>query len=111
MAEMLMGYDVECVNAGRTKGINSDFLQKIEKIHLEFETPCTLYCTGQTIESNLKGFKRIRKNSLFDIQQHTYSHVLFKTVLRKTDGGVEYVKAGSLEQIREEVEKTSGILK
>ncbi len=111
MSELLIGYDVECVNEGKTKGINVDFLKKMKMIHEELNAPCTLFCRGQTIESNMEGFQEIRKNSLFDIQQHTYSHVLFKTILRKTENGVEYVRGGSLEQIYEEVEKTNRILK
>ena len=102
---MLIGYDVELFqatpNKSDAKAINTDFLKKIKNIHQDMNAPCTLFSAGQTVENNIQAFQELKKSSLFDIQQHTYSHVLFKTIVRKTETGVEYVRSGSLEQIQE----------
>jgi hypothetical protein len=69
-----------------------------------------LFVVGQTLERWLPQFQDIAGDPLFDIQQHTYSHQLLKTVYIEDGRSVRVVPGVSTEETREEVRKTSMIL-
>jgi len=75
---LLIGYDVEC---DKDPSIVSSFLERVEEVHSQLEAPCTFFTLGRVIEANGDELSSLRERcDLIDFQQHTYSHVLLKTV-------------------------------
>ena len=111
MATLLIGYDVEVRDP--SLDITKKFLRTAPKLHSELEAPCTFFICGQTLENNLEEFQRVKEGwgDIMDFEQHTYSHVPLKTVVEDSVRGFRVVKGGSLEQIREEVERASELLR
>jgi len=111
MATMLIGYDVEVQDP--LLGITRKFLKQMKKVHSDLDVPCTLFICGKTLEDNVEDFQSLLDDRrLFDIQQHTYSHKLLKTlVYRYEDGKIEIYKGGTLDEIREEVARTNELLR
>lgn len=111
MATLLIGYDVEIQDPEGWE-ITKRFLKIAPEIHKQLHAPCTFFVCGKTLENNIADFQRVRdRYPLIDFQQHTYSHVLLKTVVMERENNIELYRGGTLEQIREEVEKTSNLLK
>ncbi|MBI2914626.1 MAG: polysaccharide deacetylase family protein, partial [Firmicutes bacterium] len=79
--------------------------------HRELEAPATFFIAGRTLEHSLDAFGRLLPHPFFDLQQHTYSHVLLKTVCMETGGKVQVYRGGSLDQIREEVGRTNRLFR
>lgn len=104
----LIGYDTEDQNPACT----GPFLRRMQEIHETAAVPATLFLCGRTIERNLDALRPLVGHPLIDLQQHTYNHVLLKTVcIEDPVEGVRYVRAGTLEQIRDEVRRTSALLR
>ncbi len=72
---LLVGYDVESADPEITRA----FLRKAEEIHRALEAPGTMFFVGKTLIKSIESCQNLAKYELFDIQQHTYSHVLLKT--------------------------------
>ncbi len=104
---LLIGYDVESPEPEITR----TFLRKAVTLHEAMEVPATLFVVGRTLEANQDAFRAVAGHPLFDLQQHTYSHVLLKTVCMEHDDKVELHRGGTLEQIREEVRRASRLLR
>ncbi len=106
---LLIGYDVETM--ARSK-ITIKFLELAPKIHYKYDAPCTFFVLGQTLLYHLNEFKRVvgEYGDFIDIQQHTFSHVSFKTLVIEYEGN-KLVRGGSLDQIRTEIYITSMLLK
>lgn len=105
MATLLFGYDVE--NGDPNSDITRVFLDRATRVHDALDAPCTLFVCGATIENNLDAFKKAAERSdLFDIQSHTYSHCLLKTVCQNVDGEITVFPGGSLPQIRSEMKRS-----
>ena len=107
MATLLIGYDVE----SQDSEITGAFLKKAGEIHRAFKVPCTMFVVGKTLEKNISNCHDLAKDELFDLEQHTYSHVLLKTVVMETQNEVKVVKGGSLSQIEEEIKKANELIK
>lgn len=105
---MLVGYDVEWMGEG---DITPGFLERIRHIHNELAIPATLFIVGRTLERCVPAFREIASDPLFDIQQHTYSHQLLKTVYIETGESVQVVRGVGLDRIREEVRRTTELLR
>ncbi len=111
MAELLIGYDIEGSRfEDIMPGITSKFLNMVHKIHIELDAPCTLFIMGKTLESHIDAFNKFCNNSIFDIQQHTYSHISLKNLVENGRNG-RCLKGVSLEEIQDEVKKTNELLK
>lgn len=95
MTAVLIGYDVEacaigeglaCLGAHSGHGMGEAVdrtatrkgLEVILHNHEEFEAPATLFVCGRTLVHNIDALEAFVDHPLFDIQQHTYSHVLLK---------------------------------
>jgi peptidoglycan/xylan/chitin deacetylase (PgdA/CDA1 family) len=95
MTAILVGYDVEacaigeglaCLGAhephGLGEAVDRDSTRKgleiIRRNHEEFDAPATLFICGRTLVHNIDVIEPFIDHPLFDIQQHTYSHVLLK---------------------------------
>lgn len=117
-----IGYDVESADAPGaapvvtpTRGvtITESFLKVAGPLHRKLNVPCTLFICGKVLEQNVKAFQQTQKDfkDLFDLQQHTYSHLLLKTVVQENEQGISVVKSGTLDEIKHEVQKTNELLK
>jgi peptidoglycan/xylan/chitin deacetylase (PgdA/CDA1 family) len=105
---MLIGYDVE---AGGAQGVTSHFLEQASAIHNRLGVPATLFIVGQTLECWVPEFQAIAADPLFDLQQHTYSHQLLKTVHIDDGKSIRVVRGVSPEETRQEVRKTTELLR
>ena len=111
---LLLGYDVESRGTG---GFGFEeaarFLKVAVPLHKELQVPCTLFICGMTLENNIKEFQKVGAEhaDLFDLQQHTYSHVLLKTVVQDNETGITVYSGGDPGKIREEIQKTNGLFK
>ena len=105
---MLIGYDVE---AGKIEGVTPRFLEQIRALHNRLGVPATLFTVGQTLEQWVPEFQAIAVDPLFDLQQHTYSHQLLKTVYIDDGKSIRVVCGVGLEETRQEVRKTSELLR
>lgn len=106
MATFLIGYDVEHQDTAVTRA----FLERAIEVHTQLQAPATFFVVGQTLEKNVDVFRAIAGNPLFDVQQHTYSHVLLKTVCQENEQGVRLFPGVTLERIHDEVQKTSALI-
>ena len=104
----LIGYDVEARNVDCTR----PFLRRTLEIHEAAGVPATFFLCGRTIELNKEDLRPFAHHPLFDLQQHTYNHVLLKSVcIEDPDEGIRVFKGGTLDQIRDEVRRTSDLLR
>ena len=106
---LLIGYDVE--SSGDTSVV-SRFIAKAEEVHSDLDAPCTFFIVGKVAENNSRELAELRERSgLFDYEQHTYSHMLLKTVLMDDGREKTMVRGGTPEQIEEEIARTNRILR
>ncbi|HEX2035259.1 MAG TPA: polysaccharide deacetylase family protein [Chloroflexota bacterium] len=104
----LIGYDVEA----RDPAVTQPFLRQALAIHEATGVPATLFLAGRTIDLNREALRPLAEHPLFDFQQHTYNHVLLKTVcIEDPVDGIRLFRAGTLDQIRDEVRRTSTLLR
>ena len=121
MATILMGYDVEFSAIGENMcragllmfypelpdDTTAASLEIISRNHNELGARATLFVCGRTLLHSLPAIARASKDKVFEIQQHTYSHVLFKPDI--WEGGV--FKPSPPEALMHEVTATSALLK
>jgi len=126
----LIGYDTEsaAVGEGLARFIGPDVPQYrfaldpestrrgvdlLAKLHRELEAPCTFFLCGRTLLHALDALEPLAASDLFDIQQHTYSHVVFRDVRYRPAGGeVEAVLPETPHvALREELELTSDLIR
>jgi peptidoglycan/xylan/chitin deacetylase (PgdA/CDA1 family) len=103
---ILFGVDVESAdeNSLGYARHGADFFRALE-------VPVTWYLTGQTLEKYPDEFARLAEDPLIELQCHTYSHVLLKTVFIQVPKGLTihgktdfFLKpGGTLEQIETEL--------
>jgi len=79
---ILFGIDVECANEN-----TAGFVKYAQSLFHELETPVTWFLTGQTLERYPDLFRSLKDDPLIDLQSHTYSHMLLKTVLMRVPEG------------------------
>jgi peptidoglycan/xylan/chitin deacetylase (PgdA/CDA1 family) len=108
MGTFLIGYDVEY---NGTEDVTVSFLERAAAVHNEVGVPATLFIVGRTLKRWISQFRAIATDPLFDLQQHTYSHQLLKTVYIDDGKTVRVQRGVSLEQIREEVRKTTDLFR
>ncbi|MBC7327174.1 polysaccharide deacetylase family protein [bacterium] len=108
MATLLIGYDVESGEPDVTRR----FLELAWELHNRYLAPCSFFLVGRTLEIvGAEAFKPFVNNPLFDLQQHTYSHLLLKTVYIDDGEKIQLVRGGTLEEIERDVSKASRLLK
>ena len=106
---MLLGYDVE--SQEKREGTTERFLERARELHNRLNVPATLFIVGRTLEQNVAEFQSIAQDPLFDLQQHTYSHQLLKTVHIDDGKTVRVVLGVSPQKARSEVHKAGELLK
>src|SRR5438552_3796664 len=97
MATLLIGYDTEsaAVGEGLARFLGPEVPQYrcaldpettrrgvrlLSRLHEELQAPCTFFLCGRTLLHALDAVEPLAPSPLFDIQQHTYSHVVFRDV-------------------------------
>ncbi len=105
---LLIGYDTE---AWWAPDETQRFLEIAKKVHTELQAPCTLFIVGKVLEMNPAAFQRIARNPLFDLQQHTYTHMRLKPVTLIENGKPRPLDWGTPEQAREDVEKANELFR
>ncbi len=70
----LIGYDVE------SNTMTPDFLKMALPLHRELDCPTTFFIKGQTLVRFQKEIIPLHIEPLFDLQQHTFTHVIFKAL-------------------------------
>ncbi|MFC1714041.1 hypothetical protein ACFL6S_10240 [Candidatus Poribacteria bacterium] len=95
----LLRYDTEAASASQNM---SGFLERVLEVHRKHEIPVTLFCTGGAMEHReqefIAFFQEIKGDPLFDIQDHSYSHV-----------GVGYEAGKSIEVLRADYERSFAV--
>ncbi len=99
MATFFIGYDVESKDTDVTRR----FLAAALTVHEDLEAPFTLFVVGRTLRANADAFAALVGHPLVDIQQHTDSHMLLKTVYQVNESGTQVFRGGSLEDVRADV--------
>lgn len=102
----LLGYDVE---SGATN-VTGRFLEAAWRLHEELKAPATLYVVGQIAARHQDALSVLARHDLFDVGQHTFSHMLLKTICTDRDGSLEVVRGGTPEAIQNEVRRASDAL-
>jgi peptidoglycan/xylan/chitin deacetylase (PgdA/CDA1 family) len=62
------------------------------------------------VEQNVDALLPLTADPLFDLQQHTYSHVLLKTICTVNERGTQVKRGGSLEQLDEELGRANAVI-
>lgn len=109
---LLVGYDIETASDS-TRG----FLQGAQRLHRELNIPWAIFTTGQTMEARRADLEALADDPLVTPAQHTYSHILLKTVyMQPGDGkpvhgpGLTFLGMGAtLEKIEEEITRTQAL--
>jgi hypothetical protein len=110
---IIFGYDVETASES-----TSGFLEGASALHDKYKVPWSIYLTGMTVEGRTEAITRLVSNPLLTIGQHTYSHLLLKSVYMTPGDGKPihdafpnyFKKGGSLSEIREEIQKTQTLI-
>lgn len=103
MATLLIGYDTEAAAVGEglarflspqvpqyRAALDPDVTRRgvrlLARLHEELEAPCTFFVCGRTLLHALDAIEPLASSPLFDLQQHTYSHVVFRDVRYLAEG-------------------------
>ncbi|WP_308636351.1 polysaccharide deacetylase family protein [Paenibacillus silvisoli] len=106
MAKLLIGYDVEAMDE-RT----DQFLKKAMQVHAELRSPASIFVVGKTLERNAEQCRKAAEEGWLEFHQHTYSHVLLKTVVQENEAGIQVFPGASYEQAKEEILRGQQALK
>ncbi|MEZ4621637.1 MAG: polysaccharide deacetylase family protein [Caldilineaceae bacterium] len=106
---MLIGYDVEWQS--QEGNVTEHFLATAQALHQRLTIPTTFFIVGQTLERCVPYFQAIKDDPLIDLQQHTYSHQLLKTVYIDDGKSIRVKRGIEPEETRLEVRKTTQLLK
>ena len=130
MATILVGYDTESAAIGeglaRFVGVPNytDYAPALEpdtaaqalellgRIHADVGVPGTLFVCGRTLLHALESVQEASASGLFDVQQHTFSHLPFRDIEYAPEEGVTAIIPASPEvALREELAVTSELIK
>lgn len=130
MGTILVGYDTETAAVGEALSLMTESptfplyelaldpltcgqaLELLTEIHAEADVPATLFVCGRTLLMALDSVRAAHASGLFDVQQHTFSHVPFKDIVYSPEPGiVATIPAAPPEALLEELRFTSRLLK
>jgi peptidoglycan/xylan/chitin deacetylase (PgdA/CDA1 family) len=130
MATLLIGYDTEsaAVGEGLARFLGPDVPQYraaldpettrrgvgvLARLHEELDAPCTFFLCGRTLLHALDAIEPLAASPLFDIQQHTYSHVVFRDVRYRAEGSATEAVLPETPPValREELRMTSELIR
>lgn len=94
----LLRYDTEAWEPQKMEG----FLEKVIQVHRRDGIPATFFCKGATLElmeEQFKGFyEEVKDDGLFDIEDHSYSHI-----------GLGYEQGKPVDVLRADYERSFGV--
>jgi peptidoglycan/xylan/chitin deacetylase (PgdA/CDA1 family) len=127
---ILVGYDTETAAVGEalsllTESPNfplyakaldpatcAEALALLGEIHAEADVPATLFICGRTLLHALEPVRAAKASGLFDVQQHTFSHVPFRDIEYSPEPGiVATIAASPPEALSAELEVTSRLIR
>ena len=130
MATLLIGYDTEAAAVGEglarfispgvpqyRAALEPDVTRRgvaiLSRLHEELEAPCTFFICGRTLLHALDALEPLAASPLFDLQQHTYSHVVFRDVRYTAAGaaGEAVIPETPHVALREELGFTSDLIR
>jgi peptidoglycan/xylan/chitin deacetylase (PgdA/CDA1 family) len=130
VATLLIGYDTEsaAVGEGLARFIGPEVPQYryaldpdtakrgvrlLARLHESLEAPCTFFVCGRTLLHALDAIEPLAASDLFDIQQHTYSHVVFRDVRYRAAGSATEAVLPETPRValREELRFTSELIR
>jgi peptidoglycan/xylan/chitin deacetylase (PgdA/CDA1 family) len=129
MAILAIGYDTEsaAVGEGLARFLGPDVpqyrpaldadsarrgLEIITRVHTDLGVPATLFVCGRTLLHALDAVEAAASSPLFDIQQHTYSHVVFRDIVYSAGGaGTAVIPETPPVALREELAWTSELIR
>lgn len=77
--------------------------RKIVEVHKRLQMPATFFITGKTLEANVKEYKELLTDPLFEVASHTWSHKMLRA-------NVFCGSAASAEEKREEVFRSKELI-
>jgi peptidoglycan/xylan/chitin deacetylase (PgdA/CDA1 family) len=87
-------------------------LELLGQIHADAGVPATLFVCGRTLLHALEPVRAAQAGGLFDIQQHTFSHVPFRDIEYSPEPGiVATIPAAPPVALREELAVTSRLIR
>ena len=113
MATILVGYDTETAAVGEALSLFTESpnfplyalaldpdtcreaLELLTEVHADAGVPATLFTCGRTLLHALEPVRAAKASGLFDIQQHTFSHVPFKDIVYSPGPGLTGTIAAS----------------
>jgi peptidoglycan/xylan/chitin deacetylase (PgdA/CDA1 family) len=129
MATILVGYDTETAAVGEVLSLFAEApsfpryalaldpetcaraLDALEVVHRDAGVPATLFVCGRTLLHALEPIQEAKATGLFDVQQHTFSHVPFRQIEYTGDEGASIsIPPSPPEALREEVAFTSSLI-
>lgn len=94
----LLRYDTEAADSKKPEQMDG-FFEKVVEIHRKHAIPATFFCCGRALDLREKSFRQffaeVKGDPLFDIQDHSYSHI-----------GIAYERSEALEKTRADYEKS-----
>jgi peptidoglycan/xylan/chitin deacetylase (PgdA/CDA1 family) len=130
MATILVGYDTETAAVGEALSLFTESpnfplyaraldpetcreaLELLTDVHADVGVPATLFVCGRTLLHALEPVRAAKASGLFDVQQHTFSHVPFKDIAYSPEPGiVATIPASPREALLEELAFTSRLIR
>lgn len=106
---ILAGYDIEArAEYGDGKSTRL-FFDNAVPIHNNLRIPCTAFALGQTLLENVELFQKISAEPMWNIEQHTFSHVPFRSI-EPCDENWKSVKGATIADISYEVSKANELI-
>jgi len=107
---ILVGYDVEARDSYGDFTSTRLFFEKALPLHTSFQIQCTAFVLGQTLIENPEVFIKLQDNHLWNIEQHTFSHVPLRSVKPKNEV-CKSVEDESLEILTQDISSAVVIFK
>ncbi len=130
MATILVGYDTETAAVGEALSLFTESpnfplyakaldpetcreaLELLTEVHADVGVPATLFVCGRTLLHALEPVRTAQATGLFDVQQHTFSHVPFKEIVYSPEPGlVGTIPASPAPALAEELAFTSRLIR
>ena len=109
MGIILIGYDIE---KSFEPEITERFIDMVLEAQRDLSVKSTFFILGRCIEASPEALKRLTAEPLFELQQHTYSHIGVKTLWQiKPDGSVRFLPGEPSEIIDKEIVLANRLLK
>jgi peptidoglycan/xylan/chitin deacetylase (PgdA/CDA1 family) len=129
LGTILVGYDTEAAAVGEALSLFTESpnfplyalalepdtcreaLELLTEVHADVGVPATLFVCGRTLLHALDPVRAAKDSGLFDVQQHTFSHVPFKDIVYSPGPGLlGTIAASPPEALLEELAVTSRLI-